>query len=171
MMKWAWSLLMMSLLSWTRYLQSLFLTSECIYSRLKVLHLSRGFLHHRNSYQDYVPSNRFATWTWILQLPGWWSNRPAATRRMKQATDLQLEHVSCYYAHLWCLILLVLLPLLCSRCQLFCFNSMRLSMVWYAAVALFSDWSKSPRKSKSFHQAKEKTMQMTTSPWGKEVWN
>jgi hypothetical protein len=30
MMKWAWSLLMMSLLSWTRYLQSLFLTSECI---------------------------------------------------------------------------------------------------------------------------------------------
>jgi hypothetical protein len=31
---------------------------------------------------------------------------------------------------------------------------MRLSMVWYATVALFSDWSKSPRKKQVFSPGK-----------------
>lgn len=89
---------------------------------LKVLHLSRGFLHSRNSHQVYVPSNRFATWTCILLLcPSIVIDSSCSTTSFE-----------------------------CSRYQLFCFNSMRLSMVWYATVALFSDWSKSPRKKQVF---------------------
>ncbi len=87
----------------------------------------------------------------------------AATRRMKQATDLQLEHLSCYYAHLWCLILLVLLPLLSVAVTNF-FASTQWDSPWYGMLQLlcFQTGASLQEKGKSFCQAKEKTMQMTS---------
>ncbi len=54
---------------------------------------------------------------------------------MKQATDLQLEHVSCYYGHLWCLILLFLLPVLSVVVTSF-FASTQWDSPWYGMLLL-----------------------------------